>query len=225
MSDDFIYSKYHNNFFDKIILRKRLEIVNIINNIILKNKINDVLDIGTTRDDINASSNIIIKNLKNIKNLYSISDQKIELPYFNKVLQKSIIENFSQNEINEFKSDLVISNATIEHVGNKEDQKKMFNNMIKLTKKLFIIITPNKFHPVDFHTKIPFLHWLPKRIHKKALKILNLTFYSKEENLNLLSKSDILNLVNLDEIEYEFKFIKFLFFNSNLIFIARKTKF
>ena len=124
MSDNFIYSKYHNNFFDKIILRKRLEIVNIINNIILKNKINDVLDIGTTRDDINASSNIIIKNLKNIKNLYSISDQKIELPYFNKALQKSIIENFTHDEINEFKADLVISNATIEHVGSNNNQKK-----------------------------------------------------------------------------------------------------
>ena len=97
--------------------------------------------------------------------------------------------------------------------------------MIKLSRKLLIIITPNKFHPIDFHTKIPFLHWFPKRIHKKILKMLNLSFYSKEENLNLLSKSDILNLINLEEIVYEFKFIKFMFFKSNLIFIAKKTKF
>ena len=72
----------------------------------------------------------------------------------------------------------------------------MIDNMIKFSKKLIIIITPNKFHPIEFHTKIPFIHWLPKKIYKKILKILNLSFYSKEENLNLLSKSDIFNLIN-----------------------------
>ena len=225
MKNNSIYSKFHSKFFDRIIFEKRLEIVKIINKIILSSEIKDVLDIGTTSDNINASSNLIIKNLKNIKNLYSISDQKVNLPHFDKTLQKSITESFSQNEINEFKSDLVISNATIEHVGNKENQKKMIDNMIKFSRKFFIIITPNKFHPLDFHTKIPFIHWLPKIIHKKILKMLNLSFYAKEENLNLLSKSDILNLINKDEMEYEFKFIRLMFFKSNLIFIAKKTKF
>ena len=225
MKNNSIYSIFHSKFFDRIIFEKRLEIVKIINKIILSSEIKDVLDIGTTSDNINASSNLIIKNLKNIKNLYSISDQKVNLPHFDKTLQKSITESFSQNEINEFKSDLVISNATIEHVGNKENQKKMIDNMIKFSRKLFIIITPNKFHPLDFHTKIPFIHWLPKIIHKKILKMLNLSFYAKEENLNLLSKSDILNLINKDEMEYEFKFIRLMFFKSNLIFIAKKTKF
>ena len=26
--------------------------------------------------------------------------------------------------------------------------------------KYFIIITPNRYHPLDFHTKLPFFHWL-----------------------------------------------------------------
>ena len=218
-----IYSKFHSEFFDKIIIKKRFEIVNIINQIIVSNKIKDVLDVGTTRDNVNASSNLIAKNLKNINKLYSISDQKIEFPYFEKKLQKSIVEYFLPNEIEEFKTDLVISNATIEHVGSKDNQKKMIENMMKLSRKLIVVITPNRYYPIDFHTKLPFIHWLPKKIHRKILKVINLSFYSKEENLNLLSQNDILELINLNEIEYEFKYIRLMFFKSNLIFIAKKS--
>ena len=94
--------------------------------------------------------------------------------------------------------------------------------MIKLSKEMLIITTPNRFHPVEFHTKIPFIHWLPKKLHRKILKMFNLTFYSKEENLNLLSKRDFLDLTKEENIKYEFKFIKLLFFKSNLIFIVKK---
>ena len=62
----------------------------------------------------------------------------------------------------------------------------MVSNMIKLSKKMVIISTPYRYHPLEFHTKIPFIHWLPKKIHRMILKKFNLVFYSKEENLNLL---------------------------------------
>ena len=191
-------------------------------NYIILNNINEVLDIGTTNDTENKSSNFIVKNLKNIKNFNSISDQLISSSFFKKKLQKSITENFSEYEIENLKSDLVISNATIEHVGNYDNQKAMINNMIKLSKKMIIISTPNRYHPLEFHTKIPFIHWLPKKIHRKILKIFNLDFYSKEENLNLLSKSDLSSFIKDEEIKSEFIYIKFLFLRSNLIFILKK---
>jgi hypothetical protein len=88
---------------------------------------------------------------------------------------------------------------------------------------MIIITTPNRYHPVDFHTKIPFIHWLPKSIHRKILKILNLSFYAKEENLNLLSKSDFIDLAKDEDIKYEFKYIKLLSLKSNLIFIGKRN--
>ena len=222
MQNNKIYSRNHFKIFDKIITKKRLEIVDIINSQIILNNINNILDIGTTSDNENKSSNFIIKNLKNVKNFYSISDQLITLPFFKKKLQKSIIENFSEYEIENFKSDLVVSNATIEHVGNYNNQKVMVSNMIKLSKKMVIISTPYRYHPLEFHTKIPFIHWLPKKIHRMILKKLNLVFYSKEENLNLLSKSDLSSFIKNEKIKSEFKYIKFLFLRSNLIFILKK---
>ncbi|MBD1163493.1 hypothetical protein IDG53_02690 [Pelagibacterales bacterium SAG-MED11] len=222
MQNNKIYSSNHLKIFDKIITKKRLEIVDIINNQIILYNINEVLDIGTTNDTKNKSSNFIVKNLKNIKNFNSISDQLITSSFFKKNLQKSITENFSEYEIENFKSDLVISNATIEHVGNYDNQKLMFDNMIKLCKKMIIISTPYRYHPLEFHTKIPLIHWLPKNIHRKILKNIGLTFFSKEENLNLLSKSDFNNFVESKKIKGEFRYIKFLFFKSNLIFIGKK---
>jgi len=222
MQNNKIYSSNHLKIFDKIITKKRLEIIDIINNQIILNNINDVLDIGTTSDTENISSNFIIKNLKNIKSFNSISNQLITSSFFKKKLQKSIIENFSEYEIENFKSDLVVSNATIEHVGNHNNQKIMVSNMIKLSKRMVIISTPYRYHPLEFHTKIPFIHWLPKKIHRKILKNFNLTFYSKEENLNLLSKSDLSSFIENEEVKSEFRYIKFLFLRSNLIFILKK---
>ena len=222
MQNNKIYSSNHLKIFDKIVTKKRLEIVDIINNQIILNNINDVLDIGTTSDTENKSSNFIIKNLKNIKNFNSISNQLITSSFFKKKLQKSIIKNFSEYEIENFKSDLVVSNATIEHVGNYNNQKAMVSNMIKLSKKMVIISNPYRYHPLEFHTKIPFIHWLPKKIHRKILKNFNLTFYSKEENLNLLSESDLSSFIENEKITSEFRYIKFLFLRSNLIFILKK---
>ena len=185
-----IYSNLHNRFFDKIINKKRFEIIEIINNFIKNKDLLDVLDIGTTNDDANESSNIIIKNLIGIKIFKSISDQLIDLKLFSKTLKKSIIDDFTEEEIKNFQSDLVISNATIEHVGNLENQVKMCENIINLSRKYFIIMTPNRFHPLEFHTKIPIIHWLPKGIHRKILRLFGLKFLAEEKNLNLLSQHD-----------------------------------
>ena len=153
-----IYVTKHFSFFEKILLNKRKEILNVLKNFLNNLEINDILDIGSTEDKINTSSNFIIKNLGNYKTYKSISDQKIISNFFLKKLQKSITDDFSENEIKDFKSDITISNATIEHVGSFENQVKMCKNIINLTKKYFIIITPNRFHPLEFHTKIPLIH-------------------------------------------------------------------
>jgi len=227
MSDNLqkkIYSEFHLNFFDKLINKKRFEIINFINNLTYNKNLDDVLDIGTTNDEKNRSSNIIIKNLKGFNIFKSISNQDIKLRLFSKCLNKSISENFTEDEIQTFSSDLVISNATIEHVGSYENQLKMMQNIIKLSKKYFVIITPNRFHPIEFHTKLPFIHWLPKKIHRFILSMLGQKFLSLEENLNLLSKNDFhLSMEKLNFKNYQVKNIKFLFFNSNIILVGNKN--
>ena len=216
-----IYATNHFNFIDKIVLKKRLEISDIINDIIKNIEIDEALDIGTTSDTLNISSNSVIRNIKNIKNFKCLSNQEVNSNFFYKKLKKSITDDFYEDELSEFSSDLVISNATIEHVGGFLKQKKMIENIIKLTKKIFIITTPNKFYPIELHTKIPFIHWLPKLTYRRILKFLGLSFYAQEENLNLLDVHQLQEMLNDQKINYEIRFIKLMFFKSNIIIIGR----
>ena len=221
-NQDLIYATNHYNFFDKIVLKKRLEISSVINNLIRNIDIYDALDIGTTSDEKNASSNTVIKNIQNIKKFKCLSNQDVNSDFFYKKLKRSITEDLSENELLEFSSDLVISNATIEHVGGSSKQKKMIENIIKLTKKVFVITTPNRFFPIELHTKLPFLHWLPKSIYRKILTFMGLSFYANEKNLNLLGVRELKEMLNSQKIMYEIKFVKLLFLKSNIIIIGKK---
>jgi hypothetical protein len=216
------YVRGHTKFIDNIIHKKRLEIISIIKEKLINGNFKDILDIGTTSDN-SESSNLIVKNLKNFEIFKSISDQKITSNFFSKKLQKSITQDFTLNEFDTYKSDVVISNATIEHVGSDQKQLKMLENIIKLTKKMFIVVTPDRSHPIEFHSKIPFIHWLPKKIHRKILSMIGLSYLSKEENLNLLKTSNLIDLMkNFNNTEYEIRYVKFLMIKSNIILIGRK---
>ena len=221
-----IYLSFHNKMFDKIIKSKRIEMLKIILKELKNFKIKTSLDVGTSLDKSNESTNFLIKNLNICSRYKSISDQKIEDNFFELIITKSITEILDSQIINSCKSDLVISSATIEHVGSRQNQLEMIKNIGLLTNKMFVFTTPNKFYPIDFHTKLPFFHFLPDKIYRKILFLLNFKFYSKEKNLNLLSKKDILELINLSGINKEFhvyiKHVKLFFIKSNFIIFGIK---
>ena len=131
-----LYIQFENNFFDKIINQKRIEMIKLIKKKIKISDLNDLLDIGTTADSTAKSSNIFCKMLDMIPLHKSISNQKITNNRFKVKIRKSITSSFSKKEIKILKSDLVISSATIEHVGKYENQVKKVRNMIKLTNVL-----------------------------------------------------------------------------------------
>ena len=218
-----IYSINNFKFIDKIIFKKRIEILSIIKRIIDLKMINSCLDIGGTNDFSRKSSNLIIKSLNEINILKSISTQKIDFPFFNIILTKSITDNFSNDEISKMSSDLVISSATIEHVGNEKNQIKMISNIIKLSKKYIVITTPNRLYPIEFHTKIPLIHWLPKNLHRFILKIFGINLLSKEKNLNLLSKDELKKILENFNNLIDFQIEKLSLFGcvSNFIVIGK----
>jgi len=216
-----IFVTNHFKFIDRLVLKKRKEIANIINYQLKNVEIIDALDIGSTNDDDFESSNFLIKNINNVKFYKSISNQVIVDKFFSSKLTKSITDELSKEEVDKFKSDLVISNATIEHVGSLKNQIKMISNTIKLSKKIFILTTPNRFHPIDFHTKLPLIHWLPKWLHRKILIILRLNFFAKEDNLNLMSENDLrLILKDMNIKNYKFYYIRLFGFKSNFLIIG-----
>ena len=223
MTNIFTYSSSKFKFLDNIVLKKRKEMFEIIKKIIDLNSINSVLDVGTTSNNSLQSSNFLIKQLKSIKIKKSISDQKIlNDDFFDMTFEGSITENLNDSFEN-LKSDLIVCSATIEHLGNFSAVKKGIDNIVNLTNKYFIITTPNRHHPIEFHTKIPFIHFLPKEFYRKLLEFFGNEFFSKEENLNLLSKKDLINLMsNYKNIYYNINEIKLFGFVSNFIIVGTK---
>ena len=65
---------------------------------------------------------------------------------------------------------LLVVVGTHEHVGNFKNQVSKIKNMISLSNRYLVISTPNRFYPIELHTKLPLIHWLPKKIFRKIIK-------------------------------------------------------
>lgn len=89
--------------------------------------------------------------------------------------------------------DMVFCSAVLEHVGTRAEQAQFVREVIRVS-KAFFLTTPNRWFPVDFHTLLPFAHWIPQNQHQAILRSLGHDFLAQTENLNLLSGKDVLSL-------------------------------
>jgi SAM-dependent methyltransferase len=63
--------------------------------------------------------------------------------------------------------DLYFSNAVIEHVGGPDRQRKLVAEAVRVAQRAFIT-TPNRWFPIEVHTRLPFVHWLPPSAARRA---------------------------------------------------------
>lgn len=89
--------------------------------------------------------------------------------------------------------DIGFSSAVLEHVGDASHQRQFVSELRRVSKRFFLT-TPNRWFPVEVHTFIPLLHWLPQRVHQRIFRAIGLHFWSQTENLNLLSGRALLRL-------------------------------
>jgi SAM-dependent methyltransferase len=57
--------------------------------------------------------------------------------------------------------DVVFSNAVIEHVGGRARQRLFVEEALRVGHRVFLT-TPNRWFPVEVHTRLPLVHWLPE---------------------------------------------------------------
>ena len=120
--------------------------------------------------------------------------------------------------------DIVHASAVIEHVGSRFRQEAFLREVFRIGKK-GVVTTPNRYFPIELHTYLPFLHWLPTNIYRKLYELLNMKVFSKEENLNLLTEKDLEKMAKRLKIKnYWIKNYKILFFDSNYLFFWNKDK-
>lgn len=114
--------------------------------------------------------------------------------------------------------DVVHSGAVLEHVGNRARQQQFLQEAIRVARYNVFITTPNRYFPMELHTGLPFVHWLPVAWFRRALCWLGKDFYAEEANLNLLSKHDITAmLANIPNINYHFIPMRLCGLTSNIL--------
>jgi SAM-dependent methyltransferase len=86
--------------------------------------------------------------------------------------------------------DIAFSTAVIEHVGDREQQRRFVAELLRVSKRFFIT-TPNRWYPVELHTYVPFVHWLPQHQHQRVLRRLSKDQWATTENLNLLDRREL----------------------------------
>lgn len=90
--------------------------------------------------------------------------------------------------------DVVHSSAVLEHVGSFANQRSLIEELTRVAKRVVFLTTPNRWFPVEVHSVLPFVHWLPKPWFRRLLRGTRYGFFALEENLNLLDRREILQL-------------------------------
>lgn len=87
----------------------------------------------------------------------------------------------------------VFSNAVLEHTGSRESQRGFLAELCRVGSRVFIT-TPNRWFPVEHHTGVPFLHYLPSQMYRALLRRTRFRFWADEEHLNILTAKSLSEL-------------------------------
>ena len=89
--------------------------------------------------------------------------------------------------------DAAYSNAVIEHVGSRAQQRAFLTELCRVGRRVFVV-APNRLFPIEHHTALPLVHWLPLSMFRSLLRPTPWRYWAEEENLNPLTASALRDL-------------------------------
>jgi hypothetical protein len=150
-----------------------------------------VLDVGATSDRTYSSSNYF-EEFYPYKNRLTASG--MDDARFLEGLYPGVTFIFADALALPFQDrsfDYVHASAVLEHVGRFDNQARMISECARVARKGICLTTPNRWFPVEVHTQLPLLHWLPKPWFRSVLSGLGQAELAEERNLNLMSAGDL----------------------------------
>lgn len=212
------------SFVDRLALRKRLHMLALFKTAFPDHTIKHILDVGVTADLAAQSSNYMENYYPNTHKIIALSNQDIShlashYPGLTIKQGDACALPFDDQSI-----DVVFSAAVIEHVGKQTTQQLMLAECLRVAKQGVFITTPNRWHPIEVHTLLPLLHWLPKSLHRKILFYLRHDFYAQEQNLNLLDQRTLGHFCRTLGVDsFKIHTLRTFGWISNLILIIKKN--
>jgi SAM-dependent methyltransferase len=153
---------------------------------------NTVLDVGVT-DSQWRSSNFLEASYPWPGQITAVGLQP--MPAFQRLFPevRFVIADGRQLPFPDGSFDIGFSNAVVEHVGDRSAQRRFVHELLRTCKRVFIA-TPNAAFPIDPHTLLPFIHWLPRRARNRLLRWAGQGRWASEEALNPLAARDLRSL-------------------------------
>lgn len=177
-----------------------------------------VLDVGFSEYEYRSTDNLIEKRYphpEKITALGIVEPVEFSRKYPN---VKTVVYDGKTFPFKNEEFDVCYSNAVIEHVGGTVSQAHFLKEMKRVSKRSFVT-TPNKLFPVEVHTRVLFLHWLPRRFFDAFLKLIGKE-WATGGYMNLLTFKELKKLMGFAGIS-KYKIIrnKVLFFTAEFIVV------
>ncbi|MDD3818395.1 MAG: class I SAM-dependent methyltransferase [Actinomycetota bacterium] len=168
-----------------------------------------ILEVGVADKEYSSVDNFLIKSYPYKRNitalgLGNLSEFRKNYPDISVVSYDGRVFPF-----NDKKFDIAHANAVIEHVGSYKSQEAFLKEIIRVSKR-GMITTPNKYFPIELHTKTPLLHYLGKEKFDKFLRNTG-RGWASGEYMYLLSMKDLELLIKRTGL-VNYKIIKNYFF-------------
>lgn len=127
-----------------------------------------VLDVGVTNTDW-RSSNFLEASYPWPAQITAVALEP--MPTFQKLFPgvHLIVADGRKLPFDDNAFDIGFSNAVVEHAGTAEDQRQFIGELVRTCRRVFVA-TPNGGFPIDPHTLLPFVHWLPRRVRHPILR-------------------------------------------------------
>jgi hypothetical protein len=90
--------------------------------------------------------------------------------------------------------DIVYSNAVIEHVGDRERQRRFLSEAYRVAARAVFVTTPSRWFPIESHTMTPLLHWGPRALASAVWRHTGNAHFADPQNLNLLTARELRRL-------------------------------
>ena len=158
-----------------------------------------ILDVGAAEDEYSETDNLLEKLYPHPQQLTVLGIDRYDkfrqrYPKVSTHVYDGTTFPFEDNSF-----EICWSNAVIEHVGDATRQIHFLSEIRRVARNAYLT-TPNRYFPVEVHTRTPLLHFLPKAAFDRYLHVIGKS-WAAGDYMFLLSERDLQHLLRCAGIE------------------------
>lgn len=148
-----------------------------------------MLDVGVADREYSPFDNFLEKNCPHPERLAVLSIRSLDEFRKRYPLIRAVVYNGGKFPFEDNAFEVVHCNAVLEHVGDAEEQVAFVREIARVGRRFFLT-TPSRRFPIEMHTNLPMVHYLPKSAQDRILRLLG-KGWATGDYMYLLSKREL----------------------------------